>query len=75
MLKTTRVNPGWLKDSDKFWYTYTTTEGKKFYMVDPAKKSKTMLFDNLDFAAQLSELTSKPWDHRNLDLKAWKLEG
>jgi len=74
MLKTTRVNPGWLKDSDKFWYTYTTTEGKKFYMVDPAKKSKTMLFDNLDFAAQLSELTSKPWDHRNLDLKAWKLE-
>lgn len=74
MMKTTRVNPRWLKDSDKFWYTYTTTEGKKFYMVDPGKKSKTMLFDNFDFAAQLSELTSKPWDHRNLDLKAWKLE-
>lgn len=74
MMKTTRVNPRWLKDSDKFWYTYTTTEGKKFYMVDPGKKSKTMLFDNLDFAAQLSELTSKPWDHRNLNLKAWKLE-
>ncbi|OEK04445.1 S9 family peptidase [Roseivirga misakiensis] len=74
MLKSTRVFPRWLKDSDKFWYTYTTTNGKNFYMVDPAKKSKTKLFDNLDFAAQLSELTSKPWDHRNLDLKGWKLE-
>ncbi|MBO3697054.1 DPP IV N-terminal domain-containing protein [Roseivirga sp. E12] len=74
MLKTTRVNPRWFKDSDKFWYSYTTTEGKKFYMVDPARKTKSMLFDNFDFAAQLSELTSKPWDHRNLSMKAWKLE-
>lgn len=74
MLKSTRVNPRWFKDSDKFWYTYTTTEGKKFYMVDPAKKNRSLLFNNLDFAAQLSELTSKPWDHRNLNLKAWKLE-
>jgi len=74
MLKSTRVNPRWFKDSDKFWYTYTTTEGKNFYLVDPAKKNKSLLFNNLDFAAQLSELTSKPWDHRNLNLKAWKLE-
>lgn len=74
MLKSTRVNPQWFKDSDMFWYSYTTTEGKNFYMVDPVKKTKSMLFDNLDFAAQLSELTSKPWDHRNLDLKSWELE-
>ena len=74
MLKSTRVNPRWFKDSDKFWYTYTTTQGKNFYVVDPAKKSKSLMFENKDFAAQLSELTRKPWNHRDLDLKALKLK-
>jgi dipeptidyl-peptidase 4 len=74
MLKSTRVNPRWFKDSDKFWYTYTTTNGKNFYVVDPARKTKTPLFDNKDFTAQLSELTSQPWNHNELDLKGLKLE-
>lgn len=74
MLKSTRVNPQWFKDADKFWYTYTTTEGKKFYVVDPAKKSKQQMFDNKDFAAQLSELTAEPWNHLDLDLKNAELE-
>lgn len=74
MLKSTSVNPKWFEDSDKFWYTYTTTNGKNFYVVDPAKRKKSLLFDNKDFAAQLSEMTRKAWDHRNLDLKAVELE-
>ncbi|KYG80730.1 S9 family peptidase [Roseivirga echinicomitans] len=74
MLKSTRVSPQWFKDSDKFWYTYTTTSGKKFYVVDPVKKTKNQIFDNKDFAAQLSELTRKPWNHNDLDLKGLKLE-
>ena len=74
MLKSTRVSPQWFKDSDKFWYTYTTTSGKKFYVVDPVKKTKSQMFDNKDFAAQLSELTRKPWNHNDLDLKGLKLE-
>jgi len=74
MLKSTRVSPRWFKDADKFWYTYTTTNGKKFYVVDPARKSKQEMFDTKDFAAQLSELTSKPWNHNDLDLKGLDLE-
>lgn len=74
MLKSTRVNPRWFKDSDKFWYTYTTTEGKRFYVIDPAKKSRSLMFDNQDFAAQLSELTRTPWNHNDLNLEALKLE-
>ncbi len=74
MLKSTRVNPQWFEDSDKFWYTYTTTQGKNFYVVDPSKKSKTLMFDNKDFAAQLSELTRKPWNFNDLDLKGLELE-
>ena len=75
MLKSTRVNPRWFKDSDKFWYTYTTTEGKRFYVVDPARKSRKLMFDNKNFAAQLSELTRTPWNHNDLNLKALKLGG
>ena len=74
MLKSTRVNPQWFKDSDKFWYTYTTTNGKNYYVVDPAKRTKNLLFNNKDFAAQLSELTRKPWNHNELNLKALKLK-
>lgn len=74
MLKSTRVNPQWFKDSDKFWYSYTTTNGKMFYVVDPAKKTKQLMFDNKDFTAQLTELTAQPWNHNDLDLKGLELE-
>ncbi len=74
MLKSTRVNPQWFEDSDKFWYTYTTTSGKNYYVVDPTKKSRTLLFDNKDFAAKLSELTRKPWNFNELTLRGLKLE-
>lgn len=74
MLKSTRVSPQWFKDSDKFWYTYTTTNGKNFYVVDPARKTRNLMFDNKDFAAQLSELTRKPWNFNDLDLKGLELE-
>ena len=29
MLKSTSVSPNWFKDSDRFWYSYTTSSGKK----------------------------------------------
>ena len=34
MLKSTSVSPEWFKESDKFWYSYTTTSGKNFYIVE-----------------------------------------
>lgn len=36
----TSVTPRWLETSDRFWYSYQTREGRKFYLVDPLKKSK-----------------------------------
>ena len=74
MLKSTSVSPKWFKDSDRFWYSYTTTSGKNFYMVDPSKRTKTKLFDNLDFSAKLSELTSRPVNNNELNLDEIKLE-
>ena len=74
MLKTTSVSPQWFEDSDKFWYTYTTTSGKNFYLVDPARRTKSKLFDNLEFSAKLSDLTRSPVNHNDLDLDELELE-
>ena len=74
MLKSTRVNPIWFHESDKFWYSYTTTDGKNYYVVDPARKTKSLLFDNKDFASKLGELTRKPVNFRDLTLRNLELE-
>ena len=74
MVKSTSVSPKWFKDSDRFWYSYTTTSGKNFYVVDPSKRTKTKLFDNLDFSAKLSELTNRPVNNNELKLDELELD-
>ena len=41
----TSVTPHWMQSGDRFWYTYQTRDGRRFYLVDPAKKAKAPLFD------------------------------
>ena len=74
MLKSKSVSPQWFEESDRFWYSYTTTSGKNFYIVDPAKRTKRKLFDNLEFSAKLSDLTRRPVNHNELDLDELELE-
>jgi hypothetical protein len=45
------VTPHWFSESDRFWYSYQTTAGTRYYIVDPMKKSKTPLWDNAKVAA------------------------
>ena len=47
----TSVTPHWLETGDRFWYSYETSQGKKWWMVDPSKKGRTALFDNEAFGA------------------------
>jgi dipeptidyl-peptidase-4 len=62
----TSVTPRWLESGDRFWYTYKTPQGRNFYLVDPVKKSRTLLFDNAKMAAMLTAITRMPWDSQNL---------
>ena len=62
----TRVNPHWLKLNNKFWYEYKTSEGSKYYIVNPAKNSKRLLFNNTKMAEWLSKLTKDPYDAKHL---------
>jgi dipeptidyl aminopeptidase/acylaminoacyl peptidase len=65
----TSVTPHWLESSDRFWYGYETNAGKSYYIVDPARKSKTPLFDNVALAATLSTLTHLPFDSQHIPIR------
>ena len=67
------VTPHWFSESDRFWYSFQTTEGTRYYIVDPLKKSKTPLWDNAKVAAALSTLTNFPYDAQHLPIKRLKL--
>ncbi len=66
MVFSTGVNPNWLETGDKFWYTYKTTEGTFYYIVDLQKKTKKPLFDNHEMARMLTLITKDPYDYQHL---------
>ncbi len=61
MLFSTSVDPHWFKSGEKFWYSYKTSNGTMWYVVDPAKRSRTSLFDNQKLASKLSEIMHDPF--------------
>lgn len=58
------VRPRYINDTDRFWYSFKTSEGEKYYLVDPAKKSKRLLFDNAELLMKISEITRKGYNHK-----------
>jgi dipeptidyl aminopeptidase/acylaminoacyl peptidase len=67
------ITPHWFTLSDKFWYSFRTTDGTRYYIVDPLKKSKSPLWDNVKIAAALSTLTNFPYDAQHLPVKRLRL--
>ncbi|TDH25580.1 S9 family peptidase [Segetibacter sp. 3557_3] len=63
---TTSVDPHWLKQSDRFWYVYETSAGRKWYIVDPTKAEKRVMFDNAKLAAELTRIVKDPFDEQHL---------
>ena len=49
----TAVRPTWL-ENDRFWYRTTTTAGSQFILVDPAKGTRGVAFDQARLASGLS---------------------
>ena len=66
LLFSTNVDAHWLKKSPRFWYSYETTEGKKWYIVDPVKAEKRFLFDNAKLAAELTKIIKDASDAQHL---------
>jgi hypothetical protein len=64
----TAVTPRWLEFSDRFWYSYETPAGQKWWVVDPIKKTKTPLWDNAKMASQLTRILRTPYDAQHLPI-------
>ena len=72
MLFSTSVDPHWLKNTNRFWYMYETSAGKKWYIIDPAKSSKQVLFDNDKLAAAITKIIKDPFDAQHLGIENLK---
>ena len=68
MIFSLSVDPHWLKQSNKFWYTYETSEGKQWMIVDPVKNEKKSMFDKDQLAASLTRIIKDPFDAQHLPI-------
>ena len=66
------VQPHWMENGNRFWYAYETSRGRKFFIVDPARRTKTPLFDNAKMAALLTGIVLTPYDAQHLPIKTVK---
>ncbi|MCC9166060.1 S9 family peptidase [Pontibacter harenae] len=72
LIFTTNLDPHWLKQSDRFWYEYETSNGKNWYLVDPVSKSKRQIFDNAKVAAAITTIVQDPFDAQHLPIQNFK---
>ena len=68
----TNVDPHWLKLSNRFWYMYETTDIKNWYIVDPAQRSKKLMFDDEKLAALITLAVKDPFDAQHLPIENLK---
>ena len=72
MIFSLAVDPHWLKQSNKFWYTYETSEGKQWNIVDPLKNEKKAMFNRDKLAAELTKIIKDPFDGQHLPIDSIK---
>ena len=71
----TSVSPRWAESSERFFYAFETAQGRKFQLVDPVKRSKSPLWDNVKMAAMLAAITRIPFDSQHLPMGASRPAG
>ncbi len=72
MIFSLAVDPHFLKQSSKFWYTYETSEGKQWIIVDPVKSEKKAMFNRDKIAAELTKIIKDPFDGQHLPIDSIK---
>jgi dipeptidyl-peptidase-4 len=66
------VNATWL-DDDRFTYRSTTADGYEFFVVDPAKKTRTEAFDRERLGAALATASGRTLDAKKLPFATFEL--
>ena len=72
MIFSLSIDPHCLKLSNKFWYTYKTSEGKQWNIVDPVKGEKKAMFNRDKLAAELTKIIKDPFDGQHLPIDSLK---
>lgn len=68
------VYPNWAEKGSRFYYTSKTPEGVKYFLVDPAKKSKELIFDSQKLASKLTLFTKQVHDEVDLGISGFMLD-
>lgn len=50
------VHSRYINNTDRFWYSFWTEEGNKYYLVDPDKRTKRLLLIMLSYWLKLVKL-------------------
>ena len=66
------VRPQWLLDGARFWYRNKTATGAEFVIVDPAKGTRSALFENNRLAAAMSVANDTSYDPSKLPFRTFK---
>lgn len=74
MVFSTQITPNWFRDSDKFWYSWRTPQGTRYYIVDPVKGTRTEVFDMDRLAMQVTELVRYPFEAKHLPIRDLRLK-
>ena len=64
----TTVDPHWLKLSNRFWYVYETPNGKQWYLIDPASRTRKPIFNLANLAAEITNIMRDPFDAQHLPI-------
>ncbi|MBQ5730675.1 MAG: DPP IV N-terminal domain-containing protein, partial [Bacteroidaceae bacterium] len=62
MVKQTRVQPMWFADGKRFVYSWSDTNGKRFYIADAVKGTQKELWDMDWIAKEITLRTQDPYD-------------
>ncbi len=73
MVFSTQMRPQWFRDSDRFWYSWKTSDGTRYWIADPAAGTKTEIFDMDRLAMELTEIVKDPFDAKHIPFEKLKL--
>ena len=63
-----QVVPHFIAESENFWFEFRTDDGVQFYLIEPEKGEKSLLFNNTDVAQGVSVITREAYQEKNLHL-------
>lgn len=66
------VRPNWLPDGNRFWYRDQLSEGAEFVLVDPARNTRSLVFDNARLAAAMSLARDTTYDPVKLPFDSFR---